>query len=164
MIINMGYSPYGFLIEIDDTVHIDVKKNCIYRFHDAQNSSGKPDDISIGVLYINNTMMSLLSYLLIHSQNKFTTKEEVLKNVWDEHNLSSSGTRLWQVFTNLKHKLLLLNFPEDFIEYEKRKGYIIRHENIMALYYQNTDEKKIKTTNASHSRRSSVFINLRQHA
>jgi two-component SAPR family response regulator len=151
----MIYQPYGFII--DSVIHINIKKGCIFRMDSADKISGLP----LGILYINDTMMSLFSYLLIHARNRFITKEEVLKNVWDEHNLSSSGTRLWQVFTTLKQKLALLHLPENLIEYEKRKGYIIKYDNIVALYYQETEGRKLTVT-AAKQRRTSTFISLHQ--
>ncbi|WP_422731628.1 winged helix-turn-helix domain-containing protein [Leclercia pneumoniae] len=151
----MIYQPYAFLI--DNVIHIDIKKGCIFRI----DSVDKNNELSLGILYLNDTMMSLLSYLLIHAQKRYITKEEVLIKVWDENNLSSSGTRLWQVFTTLKQKLALLHLPENLIKYEKRKGYIIKHDNILTLYYKETENSQL-TVSAVKQRRASTFISLHQ--
>ena len=152
----MQCQPYGFLI--DNAIHIDIRKKNIYRFHNGD----KAEDISVSVLYINDTMMRLFSHLLINAVDGFITKEDVLKSVWDEHNLSSSGTRLWQVFTALKHKLSLMGLPDDFIIYENRKGYTIRYNNIITLYSEVKENKNTQTLNTTQSRRASTLIHLRQ--
>lgn len=148
----MPLQIYGFLI--DQCIYIDIKKGCIFRLESENSSSTSP----LGFLYLNDTMMSLFSYLLIHARARFVTKEEVLKNVWDENNLSSSGTRLWQVFTSLKHKLALLNLPDGLIRYEKRKGFFIEHQNILTIYYKESDLNFLPGITALKPRRSSVFV------
>ena len=151
----MPLQTYGFLI--DHCIYIDIKKGCIFRLESVHSTSESP----FGFLYLNDTMMSLFSYLLIHARTQFVTKEEVLKNVWDENNLSSSGTRLWQVFTSLKHKLALLNLPDDLIRYEKRKGFFIEHENILTIYYKESELNFLPGITALKPRRSSVFVPIR---
>ena len=133
----MDYHLYGFLIE--NEFHIDIKNKCIYRIM----TGGKDSNITFSVLYLNDTMMRFFLYLLIHARNNFVARDEVLKSVWDENNLSSSNTRLWQVLTNMRKKFV------------KKKGYIIRCKNIVPLYYKKdeshdfiniSDSKKITHT------------------
>lgn len=126
----MDYHLYGFLIE--NEFHIDIKNKCIYRIM----AGGKDSNITFSVLYLNDTMMRFFLYLLTHARNNFVARDEVLKNVWDENNLSSSNTRLWQVLTNMRKKFEHLNMPEDLIQHVKKKGYIIRCKNIVPLYYK----------------------------
>lgn len=146
----MTLQAYGFLI--DNSIYIDIKKGCIFRIESEK------DEKPMGVLYLNDTMMSLFVYLLKNARERHVNKEEVLKHVWDEHNLSSSGTRLWQVFTSLMDKLALLNLPDSLIAYEKRKGYFINHENILTLYYKESELNNRTGIKGLKPRRSTLFI------
>ena len=91
----MIYQPYAFLI--DNVIHIDIKKGCIFRI----DSVDKNNELSLGILYLNDTMMSLLSYLLIHAQKRYITKEEERIKVCEQNNISSTGTLILQVLKTL---------------------------------------------------------------
>lgn len=130
----MNYQLYGFLIGRD--IHFDIENRCLYRI----SASGSEKNIIFGTIYFNDTMMNLFLYLLCHARKKAVSKDELLKRIWEDHDLSPSTQRLWQVLNGLNKKLDMLGIPEGFIQYIKGKGYVIEYRDITALYYKKTEE------------------------
>lgn len=126
----MGLKLYGYLIGKD--IHFDIDNKRLYRV----SMSGNEKKIAFCATNINETMMQLFLYLLANARAKMVTKEELLKKIWEENNLTSSTQRLWQVLNGLKLKLGLLGLPDDFIKNAKGRGYIITCDEIMPLYYR----------------------------
>lgn len=126
----MGLQLYGYLIGKD--IHFDIDHKRLYRV----SLSGNEKNVTFCATNINDTMMHLLLYLLQNARTKTVTKEELLKKIWEEHNLTSSTQRLWQVLNGLTAKLSLLGLPDDFIKNNKGRGYIITYDEIMPLYYK----------------------------
>lgn len=125
----MGYQLYGFLIGRD--IHFDIENKCLYRL----SASGAEKNLIFGTIYFNDTMLNLFLYLLINARQQGVSKDELLKKIWEDHNLSPSTQRLWQVLNGLNKKLSMLGIPEGFIQYVKGKGYVIEYRDITPLYY-----------------------------
>ncbi|HCU0295284.1 TPA: winged helix-turn-helix domain-containing protein [Citrobacter sedlakii] len=124
----MNYQLYGYLIDKD--FHFDIENRCLYRL----SASGSEKNLLFGALFLNQTMMNVLLYLLQNGRSRSVPKGELLKKIWEEHNLSPSTQRLWQVLTSLNKKLTTLGIPEGFIYYSKGEGYRIVHNDIVPLY------------------------------
>ncbi|WP_053115843.1 helix-turn-helix domain-containing protein [Winslowiella iniecta] len=84
---------------------------------------------------LKGTNKLLLEYLLRNGFGETIKKEDLLRHVWDENNLSSSSQRMWQVFKSLKSKIAILNCPADFIVYTKGVGYSIENVHVSKLWY-----------------------------
>ncbi|MEJ8833119.1 helix-turn-helix domain-containing protein [Enterobacter cloacae] len=124
----MNYQLYGYLIGKD--FHFDIESRCLYRL----TASGSEKNLLFGALFLNPTMMNVLLYILQNGLKRGVSKSELLKNIWEENNLSPSTQRLWQVLTSLNKKLSILGFPEGFISYYKGEGYKIEYCDITPLY------------------------------
>ncbi|WP_166792017.1 winged helix-turn-helix domain-containing protein [Leminorella grimontii] len=80
--------------------------------------------------------MNLFLYLLNHARFHGVSKEVLLKEIWEDNDLSPSTQRLWQVFTHLNKKINSIGMPEGFIQYSKGRGYHIKYSDITPLYYK----------------------------
>lgn len=129
----MALKLYGYLIGKD--IHFDIENKRIYRV----SLTGNEKNITFCATNVNDTMMHLFLYLLTNARTKMVTKEELLKKIWEENNLTSSTQRLWQVLNGLNVKLDLLGLPADFIKNTKGRGYIITYDEIMPLYYRTSE-------------------------
>ncbi|MDM4205600.1 winged helix-turn-helix domain-containing protein [Klebsiella spallanzanii] len=90
-------------------------------------------------------MSNLLYFLLISRQQNVILESDILRQVWDNHGLRSSQSRLIQVISRLKYNLMLIGVKHDFIERVSGKGYRITTANIKTLYeYQGLNELKQK--------------------
>lgn len=121
---------HGFLIGAD--VQVDIDNNRLIRV----SSENSHKILNFSAIVLKDTVMNLLIFLLTHASDDVVTKEEIMREVWDENNLSSSNQRLWQVVAELKEKLLLIGMPQDFIINMKGKGYKINYPHITPLYYR----------------------------
>ncbi|WP_114194991.1 winged helix-turn-helix domain-containing protein [Edaphovirga cremea] len=120
---------FGFLI--GDDVCVNVKQRTIVRI--SLDSSVKNYTFSAAML--TDTSMNLLVYLLKNANDNLVTKEELLQNIWDAHNLRSSNQRLWQVIKELKAKLAVIAVPDEFLNTSRGQGYIIPRQQIRTLYF-----------------------------
>ncbi len=135
----MDYKLYGFII--GEKIHFHIESRRLYRLP----SSSTDKNFIFGSMLLNETMMQLFLYLLQHAHKQKVTKDELLKNIWEENNLSSSTQRLWQVLKNLNKKISLLGLPDDFIAYVKGSGYIIDYSDITPIYYRTNELLPIET-------------------
>jgi Transcriptional regulatory protein, C terminal. len=126
----MNYELYGYLIGKD--FHFDIENKCLYRL----TTSGTEKNLIFGAMHFNDTMLNLFLYLLSNGRGKNVSKDELLKYIWEENNLSPSTQRLWQVYTSLNKKIEALGVPEGFIQYSKSTGYTIAYNDITPLYYK----------------------------
>lgn len=129
----MDYQLYGFLIGED--IRFDIESRRLYRFAPSIDEK----NFSFCAVYLNDTMMQLFLYLLIHARKQSVIKDELFKHVWEKNNLSPSSQRLWQVTSKLNKQLTLLGLPDDFIKNIKGAGYIINYEKILPLYFSSGD-------------------------
>lgn len=130
---DMSYQLHGFIIGKE--IHFDVATGRMYRLP----STGANKNFIFGTISFNETMLQLFLYLLKNARNREVTKEELLKQVWEKNDLSSSSQRLWQVLNNLNKKLNALGLPNDFIRNIKGSGYIINYLDITPIYYRISD-------------------------
>lgn len=129
----MEYQLYGFLV--GDEVRLDIASKRLFRFTPGWDER----HLSFSAIYLNDTMLQLFVYLLIHARRQSVTKDELFKNIWEKNNLSPSSQRLWQVTSRLNKQLALIGLPDDFIKNIKGTGYIISYDKILPLYYQTSD-------------------------
>ncbi|NGX85868.1 winged helix-turn-helix domain-containing protein [Rahnella sp. Lac-M11] len=71
-------------------------------------------------------MMRLLIYMLETSGHRIVSNNEIMIQVWENHLVSASSQRLWQVMRELKKKLSLPGLPEEFIMRIESKGYFLK--------------------------------------
>ncbi|MBV4367241.1 winged helix-turn-helix domain-containing protein [Erwinia sp. BNK-24-b] len=121
---------YGYMIESD--IQVNISQNRIINITQLTNEKSR------SVIRLRKTMMRLFIYLLENANGNVIGNEEILTNVWDNHGLSSSSQRLWQVMRCLKNKLIMMGIPEDFIikaEKDHIKGFCINKDRVMPIYY-----------------------------
>ena len=121
---------YGYMIESD--IQVNISQNRIINITQLTNEKSR------SVIRLRKTMMRLFIYLLENANGNVIGNEEILTNVWDNHGLSSSSQRLWQVMRCLKNKLIMMGIPEDFIikaEKNHIKGFCINKDRVMPIYY-----------------------------
>ncbi len=129
----MDNKLHGFLIGSD--IQVDINNKRLIRV-----SSGNSDKIlNFSAVVLKDIVMKLLIYILTNARDDVVSKEEILKNVWDDNNLSSSNQRLWQVVNELKEKLSLIGISPDFIVNQRGKGYKVNHSYITPLYYKESN-------------------------
>lgn len=128
MELGMNFHLYGFLIGKD--IHFDIEGKRIYRF--SADCSVK--NVFFGSLFINDTMMQLFLYLLMHGRGEEISREELLRKIWEEKSLCSSSQRLWQVVRDLNNRLVMIGLPKDFIISARGNGYMINYDDITPLY------------------------------
>ncbi|WP_114194682.1 winged helix-turn-helix domain-containing protein [Edaphovirga cremea] len=121
---------YGYIIKFDNGYHIQVDLLSGQLLMIPVTKKSQPQVISA-----KRTKMKLLCYLLEKANNNYVSREELLREVWEASNLSSSYQRLSQVTTKLTEELLYLNAPIDFIIYCRGKGYTINCSQILRLHF-----------------------------
>jgi two-component SAPR family response regulator len=80
-------------------------------------------------------MLELFLYLMKHARQRPVSKDELIRKVWEENDLSCSSQRLWQVLHNLSKKLELIGLPADFISHFKGAGYRVIDDTIRPVYF-----------------------------
>ncbi|RWR00939.1 hypothetical protein ED28_15930 [[Pantoea] beijingensis] len=123
---------FGYFIHPD--VQVDIVHNRIININAVGLSRGG------NIITLRKTMMRLLAYLLENANGKVIQNDEILLNVWDKYELSSSTQRLWQVMQALRQRLNAVGIPNDFIIRVETKGFFIREGAVTPLYYKKTIE------------------------
>lgn len=124
----MEYKLYGFIIGRE--IFFDIKEARIFRL-----PTNKMDTvISFCGVFFNHTMLQLFIYLLINAGTRYVSRDELLCNIWEKNELSSSSQRLCKVIKNLNEKLNLLGMSENAIVSVKGCGYILNIEDVKPLY------------------------------
>jgi DNA-binding response OmpR family regulator len=121
---------YGYIIKFDNGYHIQVDLLSGQLLMIPVTKKSQPQVISA-----KSTKMKLFCYLLEKANNHYVSREELLREVWEASNLSSSYQRLSQVTAKLIEELLYLNAPIDFITYCRGKGYTINCSQILRLHF-----------------------------
>lgn len=124
----MDYQLHGFIIGRE--IHFDIFNQRLYRLP----SRHADQSIVFVTIGLNKTMLALFLYLMRNARQRPVSKDELIRHVWEENNLSCSSQRLWQVLNNLRKKLELLGLPGDFVTYVKGEGYRIADEQIRPVY------------------------------
>lgn len=113
---------FGFLI--DEETLLDITKRRLVRFTDTSSVNS----MTIRVVSLNVTMARLLTLLLITGSETIISKDDILNNVWEGHNLSSSSQRLWHAINELRKKLSAVGISDDFILNVRDAGYSINNQ------------------------------------
>lgn len=126
----MDRNLYGFLI--DNDIQLDIANRRLVRIYTEKTEK----TMLFCAVMLNNITMELLVCLLDHhGKNKTLSKEELLENIWEKNNISSSSQRLWQAVKELRAKLNLVGLPDDFIINVKGVGYSSNGHVVTPLFY-----------------------------
>ncbi|MGA5653521.1 winged helix-turn-helix domain-containing protein [Rahnella contaminans] len=106
-----------FGYSIGNNIIVDIQRNIVFGI-----IHGK----KIQAITLRTTMMRLLIYMLETSGHRIVSNNEIMIQVWENHQLSASSQRLWQVMRELKKKLSLPGLPEEFIMRIESKGYFLK--------------------------------------
>lgn len=126
----MFSSTFGFLI--NDSIQVDIHHRRIIKLY--MDEARKSYALNVSVISVKDLHMMLLAYLLANGRGKPVKRDDILKNVWDNRNLKSSGQILWATLKELKSELSLVGLSDDFITSEKGAHYTINALKIQALY------------------------------
>ncbi|MGL4726906.1 MAG: winged helix-turn-helix domain-containing protein [Scandinavium sp.] len=129
----MDYQLHGFIIGRE--IHFDIHNQRLYRLP----SRHADQSIVFVTIGLNKTMLELFLYLMRNARQRPVSKDELIRKVWEENNLSCSSQRLWQVLNNLSKKLELLGLPENFVIYVKGEGYRITDAQVRPVYVKESD-------------------------
>jgi DNA-binding winged helix-turn-helix (wHTH) protein len=121
---------YGFII--NGSIQLDIANRRLSRFYSPTEKS-----VLFAYVMLNKTTLQLLIYLLKNAcRQEISSKEDILRHLWDEQEDFSSNQRLWQVMKELKLKLRAIELPSDFIVSIKGRGYSVKDCSIVALFYK----------------------------
>ncbi|HGM5491402.1 TPA: transcriptional regulator [Serratia fonticola] len=129
-------SLFGYII--NDEHLVDIKSNSVSKLYHTIECSHQTNGEFTHYLKLRETMLRLLNYLLAHASAGYVSNQELLVQVWENHNLSSSSTRLAQVISELKARLEKIGLAEDFIKATRGKGYTLRGASVTPLYIKMT--------------------------
>ncbi|TQI78959.1 transcriptional regulator [Serratia fonticola] len=119
---------YGFLIDGD--IQFDIANRRLIYYSDESTEH----TLFFKVISLNEIQTRLLIYLLVNGQNAIIYKNDIMKHVWDEINLSSSNQRLWHAVNELRKKLASIGLPDDFIVNIHGIGYSIDNQRVSSLF------------------------------
>ncbi|MHA7844784.1 winged helix-turn-helix domain-containing protein [Serratia sp. D1N4] len=126
----MENNLYGFLI--DNDIQLDIANRRLVRIYTEKTEK----TMLFCAVMLNDITMELLVCLLNqHGKNKILSKEELLENIWERNNISSSSQRLWQAIKELRAKLNVVGLPDDFIVNVKGVGYSSNGHVVTPLFY-----------------------------
>ncbi|MFC0228574.1 winged helix-turn-helix domain-containing protein [Serratia aquatilis] len=119
---------YGFLI--DDNIQLDIANRRLFRYSDG------PDEhtVSFKAISLNEIQTRLLVYLLLNGKDAVIYKNDIMKYVWEDINLSSSNQRLWHAINEIRRKLSSIGLPDDFITNVHGVGYSLDNQIILSLF------------------------------
>lgn len=126
----MFRTTFGFLI--NDSVQVDIHNRRILCLH--MDDARRTYALNVSVIAVKELHMMLLAYLLANGRHNPVRREDILKNVWDDRDLKSSGQILWATIKALKDELAMVGLGEDFIKSEKGACYSINAGKVRALY------------------------------
>ncbi|WP_411751575.1 winged helix-turn-helix domain-containing protein [Serratia sp. (in: enterobacteria)] len=123
---------FGYII--NDEYQVDIKSGSVIKLYNTIEYSHNGDERFSNYLKLRETMLRLLTYLLAHASSGYVSNQELLVQVWENYNLSSSTTRLTQVVSELKARLSKIGMADDFIKTTRGKGYTLRGAAVTPLY------------------------------
>lgn len=127
---------FGYVI--NDEYQVDIKSRSVIKLYNTIECSHHFSGEFTNYLKLRETMMRLLNYLLAHGSIGYVSNQELLVQVWENYNLSSSTTRLAQVVSELKARLEKIGLANDFIKATRGKGYTLRGAAVTPLYIKTT--------------------------
>lgn len=140
--VNMEKTIFGYYIGKD--VHLDIQNRTLINVNKNLSSRLKTQ------VFLRDTMLRLLTFLLDNADGNIIDNTEILINVWEAHGLSSSNQRLWQVMLGLRKKLNDVGIPDDFIMRVESKGYYVRESMVTILYSENKTSRVASLTSDVH--------------
>ncbi|MFZ1875301.1 MAG: helix-turn-helix domain-containing protein [Chania sp.] len=123
---------FGYVV--NDEFQVDIKSGSVIKLYNTIEYSSYLDFRFSNYFKLRETMMRLLLYLLANASFGYVSNQEILVNVWENYNLSSSSTRLTQVITELKARLATIGIDDSFIKASRGKGYTLQGALIVPLY------------------------------
>ncbi|CAM4216581.1 winged helix-turn-helix domain-containing protein [Serratia silvae] len=127
-----GLLLFGYII--NNEYQVDIKSGSVIKLYNTIEYHHHGDERFTNYLRLRETMLRLLTYLLAHASSGYVSNQELLVQVWENYNLSSSTTRLTQVVAELKARLSKIDIADDFIKTARGKGYTLRGASITPLY------------------------------
>ncbi|MBH2846629.1 winged helix-turn-helix domain-containing protein [Serratia marcescens] len=119
---------FGYII--NDEILFDIKRKSIIQYK----TGSRKQEFLFKSVKLNKTQCRLLFYLLNNINEDIIDKNDIMKNVWDNYNLSSSNQRLWQTINEIRALLSYFDLPDDFISNVHGEGYKLDKVKILALY------------------------------
>ncbi|WP_051916933.1 MULTISPECIES: winged helix-turn-helix domain-containing protein [unclassified Serratia (in: enterobacteria)] len=123
---------FGYVV--NDEFQVDIKSSSVIKLYNTIEYSNQDDQRFSNYFKLRETMMRLLLYLLENASFGYISNEEIMVNVWENYNLSSSSTRLTQVMSELKTRLATIGIDDGFIKASRGKGYTLQGALIVPLY------------------------------
>ncbi|WP_431223618.1 winged helix-turn-helix domain-containing protein [Serratia sp. L9] len=123
---------FGYVV--NNEFQVDIKSGSVIKLYNTIEFGSHSEDRFTNFLKLRETMMRLLTYLLAHAKSGYISNQELLVQVWENYNLSSSTTRLTQVISELKARLERIGIDDNFIQASRGKGYTLRGATIIPLY------------------------------
>ncbi|MBP0998929.1 winged helix-turn-helix domain-containing protein [Serratia fonticola] len=118
---------HGFLI--DEAIYFNVNHRRLMYF--INEDEERP--LSFRLVLLNEMQTRLLAFLLKNRRIEVISKNNIMRNVWDEFGLSSSNQRLWQEIKKLKSKLLSIGLRDNLIINVRGIGYSVDNERVKSL-------------------------------
>jgi len=127
----MNDELFGFVI--DNDIQFDIAKKRLMRISAESPERG----MMIGAVSLNDVMARFLLCLLKNRLNDKhqVTRQSLLKDVWEDHDLVASSQQLWKTVRNLKIKLVSIGLPQDFIN-TSGIYYSIGNYTVTPLFYR----------------------------
>jgi DNA-binding winged helix-turn-helix (wHTH) protein len=123
---------FGYVV--NNEFQVDVKSCSVIKLYNTIDYSNHSEHRFSNYFKLRETMMRLLLYLLSNASCGYVSSQDILVNVWENYNLSSSSTRLTQVVTELKTRLATIGIDDGFIKASRGKGYTLQGALIVPLY------------------------------
>lgn len=121
---------FGFII--DNDIQLDIANKRLFRI--TTETSGNL--IYFGSVSLSDTPTRLLVFLLRRAKDAYIAKEDILQDVWENNDLTSSTQRLWKTMKELRLKLEAIGLEKDFILNVKGSGYTLNYQSLMPLFYE----------------------------
>lgn len=112
-----------FLVVIDKSVLIPL---------DAKKS---------GPVHFRPTMFRLLIYLIENASNEPIHDDDIMRNVWEKHDLRASKPRLWQVMNAMGKKMGLKEGISELFCRVENTGYLVNKDNVRYIYAKALSEE-----------------------
>ncbi|WP_408949790.1 winged helix-turn-helix domain-containing protein [Limnobaculum xujianqingii] len=88
------------------------------------------------VIQLRPTMMRLLTYLVlnVNANNRIVSHDDILTNVWENHDLIATNQRMSYVINQLNDKLSVLGISKQLIMNIHGQGYSLSDISVSILY------------------------------
>lgn len=121
---------FGFII--DNDIQLDIANKRLFRI--STETSGNL--IYFSTVSLSDTQTRLLVFLLKRARDSYIAKEDILSDVWENNDLTSSTQRLWKTLKELRLKLEAVGLAQDFIVNVKGSGYALNYQSLTPLFFE----------------------------